>query len=294
MTGPFGHALLTAVEPASPALAGHEEQVVVDRDVALRGGADVGDDRLRSARIGDVPHLDAVIVALDGVVAGEGEVGVGGADELLGGWGGRQHAQVPDGLARVEHSGFEPDAGVGDGGIDAEAGGLGGLGDHGRPGVRGGRGSGRLRSGAGRGCCRRPCGAPVQGGRQGREGEQRGEARGTPGAAGVGDDVGHGAVLTLIEVALSAGFGVDYRGPSNSSSMSSILLISEPWSAWMSEASLKTKSSWAAPSVAKRSRTMVTAPLWCMIMYFRKRRSKSVPLAWRSSSSCSALSIPGM
>ena len=141
-----------AVQASAQPLAGDEEEVRVHRDIALGRGAHIGNDRDRVGRVGDVPHLDAVVVALDGVVPGEGQVGVGPAHEGLLRGRRRQHAEVPDGLARVEHAGLEADAGVGGGGVDVQAGGVGegGLRD-------GGHGGGRAGFGRGLG------GAPVQG-----------------------------------------------------------------------------------------------------------------------------------
>ena len=117
------HALVTAVEPSAESLAGHEQQVVVHRDIALRGRASVRDHRRRIRRIGDVPDLDAVVVALNGVVAREGEVGVGFPHEGLLGWRGGHQTQVPDRLAGVEEAGREADPGVGGGRVDVETGG---------------------------------------------------------------------------------------------------------------------------------------------------------------------------
>ena len=58
-----------AVEAAGQILARDEEQVLVDRHVALRRGAEVRRLERRLARVGDVPDLIAVVVALNGVVA---------------------------------------------------------------------------------------------------------------------------------------------------------------------------------------------------------------------------------
>ena len=116
---------VAAVQPSPESLARHEEQVVVHRHVALRGGTVVGDHRDGTGRIGDVPHLDPVVVALDGVPAGEGEVGIRAADERLAGRRRGQHAEVPDRLAGVEHSGGQTDARVRRGRVDRQAGRIG-------------------------------------------------------------------------------------------------------------------------------------------------------------------------
>ena len=78
--------LSPAVETRGEVLARDEEQVLVDRDVALRAGTDVGGFQGRPAGICDVPHLIAVEVSLDRIVAGEGQVGVDPALGKLGRW----------------------------------------------------------------------------------------------------------------------------------------------------------------------------------------------------------------
>ena len=67
------------------------EDVLVDHDVALaRGAARVVVDLLRIARVGDVEHPEAVVRALVGVLALEGEIGV---DEARARAGGRHDAR---------------------------------------------------------------------------------------------------------------------------------------------------------------------------------------------------------
>ena len=71
-----------AVEAAARRFARHEEQVLIDGHVALRRRA----VRMPSSASGccairDVPHLVAVVVALNGVVPGEREIGVRDARE---------------------------------------------------------------------------------------------------------------------------------------------------------------------------------------------------------------------
>ena len=69
-------ALRAAVQPAAGVLRRHEEQVSVDRHVALLGEADVMIGEHGLERVGDVPDLEAAEVALVDVVAAEREVGV--------------------------------------------------------------------------------------------------------------------------------------------------------------------------------------------------------------------------
>src|SRR5207249_11964335 len=74
-------ALGSAIEPRGSGLGGHEQQVLVDGDVALRRGADLSGAQLRRRRIRDIPDLKAVVVALNDIRAGETEVGVGDPGE---------------------------------------------------------------------------------------------------------------------------------------------------------------------------------------------------------------------
>ena len=71
------HALEAAIEPAARLLDRHEQQVAVDRHVALSAGADHRREQPRPPRILDVVGVEAVVVADDRVGALEGEVGVG-------------------------------------------------------------------------------------------------------------------------------------------------------------------------------------------------------------------------
>ncbi len=77
----FRHALTAAVVATRLPFSRHEEQVLVDRDVALRRRAVVRGLELGLTRIRDVPHLVAVVVALNDVVADEGDIGVRDAGE---------------------------------------------------------------------------------------------------------------------------------------------------------------------------------------------------------------------
>ena len=75
--------LRAAVETRRRRLGRHEEQILVDRNVALRRRAELADAKARRGGIRDVPDLEAVVVALDDVRAVEAEVGVGDAGEAL-------------------------------------------------------------------------------------------------------------------------------------------------------------------------------------------------------------------
>src|SRR5690606_13767919 len=108
----LGHALRPAVQPSAQALTGYEQQVAVDRHVALRRGADVADLEPRVCRIGDVPDLEPVVVALDHVIAREGEVRVRHADEVVRRRRGCDLAQVPDRLLRIEEPRTQPHPGI--------------------------------------------------------------------------------------------------------------------------------------------------------------------------------------
>ena len=73
----LGDALDAAVDAAARLLHRHEQQVAVDRDVALAAGAGDGGEQLRPARVLDVVGVEAVEVADPHVGAGEREVRVG-------------------------------------------------------------------------------------------------------------------------------------------------------------------------------------------------------------------------
>src|SRR2546425_7321836 len=68
------HALRAAIEASAEVLAGDEEQVAVDRHVVLGVGTHIKRDERGVARLRDVPHLEAVEVALHGVMAREGNI----------------------------------------------------------------------------------------------------------------------------------------------------------------------------------------------------------------------------
>src|SRR5438874_1606011 len=61
------HTLAATVDASRVSFGGHEQQVLVNRDVALRGRAVVPDLQDRLSGIGDVPDLIAVVIALDDV-----------------------------------------------------------------------------------------------------------------------------------------------------------------------------------------------------------------------------------
>jgi hypothetical protein len=73
----LGDALEAAVDTAAGLLDRHEQQVAVDRDVALATGTDHRGQQLRLARILDVVGVEAVEVADPHVGAGKCDVGVG-------------------------------------------------------------------------------------------------------------------------------------------------------------------------------------------------------------------------
>src|SRR2546422_5400497 len=60
------HALRAAIEASAEVLAGDEEKVAVDRDVVLGVGTHIEREQRGVARLRDVPHLEAVEVALNG------------------------------------------------------------------------------------------------------------------------------------------------------------------------------------------------------------------------------------
>src|SRR5688572_8776680 len=71
------HTLRAAVETASRAFTRYEQQVPVDRHIALRRRTDEGFYDARRARVGDVPDLEAVVIALEHVVVPEREIRIG-------------------------------------------------------------------------------------------------------------------------------------------------------------------------------------------------------------------------
>src|SRR5687768_15051789 len=75
-----------AIEAAAEALTGNEEQIPIDRDVALGSGAEERLPQGRRRGIRDVPEHEAVVVALNRVIAEEREVRVRAARELIGRW----------------------------------------------------------------------------------------------------------------------------------------------------------------------------------------------------------------
>ena len=106
------HALAAAVETAAVGLAGHEQQVLVDRHVALRRRAEERGLEHGVGGSGNVPHHVAVVIPLDHVIADEADVGIGRV-ELLRLRRVRDQPHVPRGLAGVRHSRLEADPRVG-------------------------------------------------------------------------------------------------------------------------------------------------------------------------------------
>ena len=104
----------TPPKPQSVAAVGrlgrHEQQVLVDRHVVLRRRADVLLRQRRLRRVGDVVDVEAVVVALDRVLARERQIGVRRAQRLAGRRRRRDHAHVPGGLPGVPAAGLEADA----------------------------------------------------------------------------------------------------------------------------------------------------------------------------------------
>ena len=104
------HALRAAVQAPREPLARDEEQVLVDRDVALRGGAHVPRGQLRLRRVADVPDLPAVEAALKNIVAGKSQIGVDACEELVRRLGLQDHPQIPYCFRGVEGPAAESDA----------------------------------------------------------------------------------------------------------------------------------------------------------------------------------------
>ena len=109
----LGHALDAAVDPPRQAFARHEQQVLVDRDVALRRRADIRHHRHRLGRVADVVDLEAVVVALDRVLPAERQIGVRHAEKLLARRRRRDQPHVPRRLRGVPAAGREADARIG-------------------------------------------------------------------------------------------------------------------------------------------------------------------------------------
>src|SRR5207247_7360209 len=76
------HPFLTTVEPPAHPLARHEEQVLVDGDIALRRRADKPDLQRRLGRVRKVPALEPLVIPLNRVLPGEREIWAGHESEL--------------------------------------------------------------------------------------------------------------------------------------------------------------------------------------------------------------------
>jgi len=87
--------LAAAVDPPGIPLTRNEEEVLVDRDVALGRGTVVAHLERRFRRLANVPHLIAVVIPLNDVGAGERQIGIGGVQELARRWRLREHLHVP-------------------------------------------------------------------------------------------------------------------------------------------------------------------------------------------------------
>ena len=109
----FLNALGSAVEPAGQALTRDEQQVPVDRYVALRRRAEIRLLEGWPARVGDVPHIESVVVALEDVVAPECQVRITRRFESGRRWGVRHQPHVPGGHPRRGLPRAETDPGIG-------------------------------------------------------------------------------------------------------------------------------------------------------------------------------------
>jgi hypothetical protein len=69
--------LRAAIEPSIRHFHGHEEEILVDRHIALAARADHRSHQCGVCRIGDVVDIYSIKIALKEVIALEGEVGVG-------------------------------------------------------------------------------------------------------------------------------------------------------------------------------------------------------------------------
>ena len=108
-----GHTLSAAIQARRRCLGRHEQQVLVDGHVALRGRAIEAYLERRMRRVRDVPDLISVVAPLDRVRTDEREIRIGRAGESLRGSGVRDKADVPLSLARVPESRLEANACVG-------------------------------------------------------------------------------------------------------------------------------------------------------------------------------------
>src|SRR2546422_10601050 len=77
----FPYTTLFRSEASAEVLAGDEEKVAVDRDVVLGVGTHIEREQRGVARLRDVPHLEAVEVALNGVMACEGKIRIERSEE---------------------------------------------------------------------------------------------------------------------------------------------------------------------------------------------------------------------
>src|SRR5579859_3989876 len=98
-----------AIQASVRHLDGHEEQILVHRNIALSARADHGREQFRLRRLGDIENIDAVEIPLEKVVPLKGKVGVGKGElrndqlERLGylGQPGFGHAQLSQSLLHL-------------------------------------------------------------------------------------------------------------------------------------------------------------------------------------------------
>ena len=111
ITGGQRDALGAAIDASVHGFGRHEEQMAVDRDVALSAGADQRSAQLDLRRVIDVVEIDAVVVADEEMIAAEGEVGIRGAVRNCGA------ASAAGSARRAASSAVAPDAPAGVAGL---------------------------------------------------------------------------------------------------------------------------------------------------------------------------------
>src|ERR1700690_3306597 len=67
----------TAIQTSIGHFNGHEEEVLVNRDITLAAGADQRGEESGVGGIGDVVDIDAVEISLEEVIALESKIGIG-------------------------------------------------------------------------------------------------------------------------------------------------------------------------------------------------------------------------
>ena len=81
----IGHTLGAAIDAAREPFTRDEEEIAIDRDIALRRGTVVGSAEGRLGQVADVPDLVPAVAALDREVVLEGKIGIRSAHELRAG-----------------------------------------------------------------------------------------------------------------------------------------------------------------------------------------------------------------